>query len=184
MSDMIEKELLAATGLRMSKSEKRQVFLTRLMRAASKLEDEPWEALSKEAQDWCNDAITAFKNGQEVPDFVPPEAPADEEDQAPEDSVSEDITEDGEIITKPKKKAEVVAKPKKSATPMRKLTATHLIKRLVINEPSISVNDLIDRLKDEGFKVSGVTVATLRSDTRDTLRVLNELQMGQFDLNT
>jgi hypothetical protein len=105
MSDMIEKELLAATGLRMSKSEKRQVFLTRLMRAASKLEDEPWEALSKEAQDWCNDAITAFKNGQEVPDFVPPEAPADEEDQAPEDSVSEDITEDGEIITKPKKKA-------------------------------------------------------------------------------
>ena len=57
-----------------------------------------------------------------------------------------------------------------------------MIKKIVVKNPTITVTDLSEKLKADGLKVSDVTIATLRSDLRDTLRVLNELKLGNFTL--
>ena len=49
-------------------------------------------------------------------------------------------------------------------------------------KPNITVAELSEKLKADGLKVSDVTIATLRSDLRDTLRVLNELNIATFTL--
>lgn len=152
----IEKELLAATKMKSKKDEDRQSYLVRLMRSGAKLADADWEALSSEAQDWNNGAAESHKGGRKIDDF--PDLP--EVDEEPE-----------EIVEKPK--AERVG---------RKSSACHVIKTMVVRKPSISVAELIEKLKGKSLKISDVTVATIRSDTRDTLRVLNELELGTFHL--
>lgn len=157
----IEKELLSATKMKSKKDEDRQSYLVRLMRSGAKLADADWEALSSEAQDWNNGAAESHKGGRKIDDF--PDLP--EVDEEPEEVVEEKIPE--------KPKAERVG---------RKSSACHVIKTMVVRKPSISVAELIEKLKGKSLKISDVTVATIRSDTRDTLRVLNELELGTFHL--
>ena len=52
----------------------------------------------------------------------------------------------------------------------------------MIKTPYISVKDLSGELSKQGFKVSDPTVSSLRSDVRDTLRALNEMGIGAFEL--
>jgi hypothetical protein len=170
LESKIEQELLEVSALKVKKNEDRQKYLERLMRAVSKLPDPDWEGLSKAAQDWNNGAAEAHKGGSELEDFpdyeeVEEELADDEEEAAPAE--------------KPAKKKEEA--PTKSYAP-RKVSACHTIKKLVAKKPDISVSDLSEKLKGEGFKVSDVTIATLRSDFRDSLRVLNELGVGKFAL--
>lgn len=76
----IQQELCKATKLEAPKSPKdRQEFLVDLLRAVGKLSDAQWEALSKAAQDWFNDAADAKNTKKdEVPDF-----PDYKEEEAP-----------------------------------------------------------------------------------------------------
>lgn len=160
----IEKELLGATKLKAKKGEDRQVYLKRLMKAVYALKDPEWEALSTEAQDWQNGAAEQNKAGATIPDF-------------PDLEVVDETDEEEAPPPKPEKKA-----PAKAASPQRKASACHTIKTLVVKNPKISVADLEAQLKDLDLKVSNVTIATLRSDMRDTLRVMNEVGVGQFEL--
>lgn len=77
----IQKELATATDLSTKRGEDRQEYLARLMKAVSELGDKDWDGLSKEAQDWFNDAADA-KNAKakSLPDF-PDAAPADEPEE-------------------------------------------------------------------------------------------------------
>lgn len=167
----IEKELLAVTKLKLKKDEDRQDYLARLCKAVAKIKDPEWEALSSEAQEWNNDAAEAVRASANIVDFPDTAKPAPK----PEPEVDEE--DDEEAPAKPPKAAK--AAPKTSG---KRASACHTIKMLVAKNPSISVADLSTKLKDSSLKVSDVTVATLRSDTRDTLRVLNDLGLGEFKL--
>jgi hypothetical protein len=52
----------------------------------------------------------------------------------------------------------------------------------VVKNPKISVEDLAAKLKGMDLKVSDVTIATIRSDTRDTLRVTNGAGLTSVEL--
>lgn len=157
----IEKELLAVSKIRKkTPGEDHQKYLTRLMKAVSKISDSDWEQLSSDAQDWNNGAAENHKAGAKLENFSDYDGPEIEEpEKEPED-----------------------APPPKEKPRKRKTSACHTIKIFVIKKPSITVEELGKKLENAGLKVSNVTISTLRSDVRDTLRVLNELGVGEFTL--
>lgn len=161
----IEKELTAAAKIKPKKGEDRQAYFKRLCKAIYNIKDPEWEALSVEAQDWQNDAAERLKAGDPIPEFPDSEV----EGEAPEEA------RDEEVQPPPKSAA-------KASKPVRKASACHTIKTLVVKNPKISVADLEAQLKALDLKVSNVTIATLRSDMRDTLRVMNEVGVAQFEL--
>ena len=181
----IEQELLEVTALKPKKNEDRQKYLTRLMLAVTKLPDPEWEGLSKDAQEWTNGGAEAHKAGDEVKEFEDfvEEAEDEEvdEEQAEEVAKPEPVKAKTNSATKPKKEEVKEVKKSPSVAP-RKVSACHMIKKIVVKKPTITVAELSEQLKQDGLKVSDVTIATLRSDLRDTLRVLNELEMGNFSL--
>lgn len=169
----IEKELLGATKLKVKKGEERQAYLVRLCKAVAKVNDDTWEQLSTEAQEWNNGAAEQIKAGDKLDDFPDLDAVEADEEERP--------------LPPPARSAKKDDKPEKKATPAkaasgRKPSACHTIKTLVVKNPKITVAELSDQLKSLDLKVSDVTVATLRSDMRDTLRVMNEVGAGTFEL--
>ena len=186
----IETELLEATGLKEKKTEKRQDYLGRLCRSVAKVPDEVWEGLSTAAQNWNNAAAERLKDGGNIVDFSDVKVatkPVEKVDEEVDEEIDEEETS-APVATKPAK-PEKAAKPEKEkvvlthtpGTP-RKVSACHTIKKMVVKKPQITVAELSEKLKAAGLKVSDVTIATLRSDLRDTLRVLNELNIGSFTL--
>jgi hypothetical protein len=184
----IEQELLEATVLKLKRKEERQAYLTRLMLATAKLPDPEWEQLSTEAQEWTNGAAEAHKAGAALEDFPDYEEPEDEEvdEEAEEEEAEEEkapvAAKGNGMKAKPEKQ---VASPKiqpAQQAGVRKVSACHTIKKMVVKKPTITVSEIAEQLKESGLKVSDVTIATLRSDLRDTLRVLNELKIGEFVL--
>jgi hypothetical protein len=126
----------------------------------------------------------------------------DEEEEEEEEPEKEPEAEEEEV--KPtkkaaKKKAAAKKAPAKKAAakkeaevekPAAKKTATkkadapasgkgismrRALKRMVVKKPSRSVDELIEALEKAGYKSpSRLTVTTIRADTRDTIKVLNE----------
>jgi hypothetical protein len=154
----IEQELLEATDVKIPKGNDRQKHLVKLMLAAAKLPDDVWAGLTKEAQDWTNENAEAYKAKDDLAEF-------------PDIEVDEQADEEQE--EKPARKKEYAP---------RKVSACHMVKKIVVKNPTISISDLSEQLKGDGLKISDVTIATLRSDVRDTLRILNELELGEFSL--
>lgn len=194
----IENELVEAGAIKpLKKNEDRQVYLARLTLAITKLPDPDWEALTQEAKDWTNSAAEVCKANKSA-DLKPADDDydqvADFPDYAEEDDnppMDEEVDEEEEapkpVAAKPKakvkEKEEKEPKPKSTHPPgTRRVSACHTIKKMVAKNPTISISDLSEKLREGGLKVSDVTIATMRSDVRDTLRVLNELKMGEFAL--
>lgn len=75
----IQKELCKITKLEAPTAAKeRPSFLVDMLRSVGKLGDADWDKLSKEAQDWFNDAADAKNAGKDVPDFPDFEEPKEE----------------------------------------------------------------------------------------------------------
>lgn len=56
------------------------------------------------------------------------------------------------------------------------VSARRAVKLMIIKKPSLSVDDIMDQLKTKGYDpLSKLTVNTTRSETRDTIKLLNEL---------
>jgi hypothetical protein len=165
MTTLQESLLRKATACKPKAREDRQEFLTRLLIAVELLEDEDWERLGQEpggtdAQQWCNDAVDARKAEKELPDFGDDDEKAEEEKEATP-------------VKAAKKKA--TAKPVKVKAATGQPDGVKVrIKRLVIGDPNISLEDLMGRLTKSGDKMSRMTVSAVRSETRHTLRVLHE----------
>jgi len=182
----IELELQEVSEVQQKKKEDRQAYLTRLMRQVSKVEDDIWGSLSKDAQDWNNEAATAFKEGREIDDFpVEDEEPEIEETavEPPEGDTEgvpqeEEDTENEVSVPEPEKQPVMRTKVRGKNT-----SACHTIKRMVVKKPHITVDEITSKLKVLDLKVTPVTISTLRSSVRDTLRVLNEEGLGTFKLN-
>jgi hypothetical protein len=231
----IEKTMLDATGIKpQGKTEARQKFLTRTVKAVVALDDDAWEGLEKTkgAQDWANAAIEADNTGKEIDDFPDLENEAEDEDveeasgDASEDDVSEADEEDPdeqseEDEVKPKsakgggkpaakksddKPAKITAKkpePKKpgakkaeaekptKAAPEKKAagkrasgapSARRVVKMMIIKKPRSTADELQEALKKKGLTLSDLSVSSIRADTRDTIRALNEAGVTKIDL--
>lgn len=190
----IESELFSAVKIKpLVPGEDRQKYLTRLVKAVCKISNDDWDDLTEESKEWTNEAATSIKAGGKIadfPDLEPEEDPLEELLAVSPEPPEEEIDEDGVVIEKSPEPEPVVAAPKpaKKAKPVKRasngrtLSACHHIKKVVVKHPSISVADLSDSLKKAGFKVTDLTIQSMRSNVRDVLRTLNELGMGEFNL--
>jgi hypothetical protein len=209
MPNAILKELVDATGVKKRVSEKTEAHLERLHDAILALEEDKWEALSKEAQDWTN-ATTDKRQANEP--FGPPEgddddsdneaaaASADNDEDEGESDVTTESTETKEPkaatsapakkkAAKPASKAKAPAKkasaekkaaPKKAVKKAngaaREVSAQETMKILLAKDPSLSVDDITQKLKDKGLKAPTRTaVSSIRSSFRNSMKVLNKL---------
>jgi hypothetical protein len=133
------------------------------------------------------------------------EEEADTESDSEESNEEDDVTDtDTETEKPPKKKpAPKAAKPaaKKAAAPKaaakekpakkavkadggsKATSARRLLKQFVVKKPSITVDDLMERAKKAGHKLSDIYISSLRSDTRDTLKVAKECGVVLEDLD-
>lgn len=204
----IETELLKTTDLKPKKKEDRQAFLHRLVDAVQDLDDDDWKGLSTEAQSWVNAGASAIKDeGDEAeindfPDFITTdeEESENEAQEAAEHAESDDDEEESDVADdedKPttKKKSSKPAKaekaPAKAAKPEKKAATGPKaggikvqIKKLVLKKPSISVEELIEKLGNAGTKPSKLTVSAIRSEFRHSLFVLRDAGAlsGDIDL--
>jgi hypothetical protein len=200
----IEAELLKVSDLETKKKETRQDYLERLMLTVAKVPDQVWTDLSQEAKDWNDEAAEAYNAGMEIGDFPDFEEEEELDDfeatqqvddetgevtevKAEEAAEAEDMQPEGKRRGRPPgPKVDHKAAIKEFGPPRRssakRVSACHIVKKMVVRRPTISVNEILDKLKENNLKVSPVTVATLRSSIRDTLRVVNEEGVGQFQL--
>lgn len=56
------------------------------------------------------------------------------------------------------------------------------IKRMVIKNPNLRIEDLMTKLAKDGYTASRFVVASIRQDTRATLRLLKEAGMPGINL--
>lgn len=71
----------------------------------------------------------------------------------------------------------------KSAGGPKKDSMRRALKRIVVKNPKLSVDDLIGKLEAKGYDApSKVTVTTIRADTRDTIKVMNEANLAEVEL--
>jgi hypothetical protein len=196
----IEAELISASNLSIKKKEDRQDFLGRLMLAVAKVPDQVWADLSQDARDWNDSATEAYNSGVDIQEFSDLEEELDDFPSAEEEAQpakngatvihaeeTQEVPPSGKKLGRPpgpkvdhKATIEEFGPPRRSSS--KKVSACHIVKKVVMRRPTISVNEILDKLKENNLKVTPVTVATLRSSIRDTLRVLNEEGVGKFQL--
>ena len=179
MTSAIETELCEATSVKQRKNEDTQKYLKRLVLGVNKLEDGDWTGLSNDAQNWANELTTAEKEGQTLPDFPDAEEEQPTEAAAAEngaDSAAESGAdgESGETAAPARVRRTTTAKAAKEPAPKKERvqSMSNTLKNFIIDDPSISVEDLIEKLKGAGHKPTEITVATIRSDFRNALKVL------------
>lgn len=84
---------------------------------------------------------------------------------------------------KPAEKKAVKADGKKAAPAKKGTSMRRALKRMVIKKPSRTVEELMEALEKQGYKSpSRLTVATMRADTRDTIKVLNEAGLTNIQI--
>jgi len=100
----------------------------------------------------------------------------DEDDEADEESEEE---EEEEVAAKKKGAAKKKVAAKKAAPAAAKKSnnvhkpgAQTAIKQMVLAKPDITTEQILDRLEKKGHKASRVTVATIRSGMRDSLKII------------
>lgn len=126
------KPLVKATGLSQKEGQERQAYLINLAKAVAALEDEAWEKIPDDSQEWNNAAIIAIKAGEDVVDPDGEAAPApkaakakkpepvDEDDEEADDEdeeADEEVDDEDEDEEAPPAKKPVKAKksePKKA----------------------------------------------------------------------
>ena len=159
----IEKEVVKKVKLTAVKGEERPDYLARLIKEVNTLEDDEFDALSPAAQDWCNAASTAIDKKQPVPEFA-------------SDKGNGKASKDGG-----KKKASDTKKVSKDGgegKPSGGLSSMSYLRQLLATDPRSGIEDLEKALEKKGLRVpSRVTISTVKSDFRSSLRVLQDMGM-------
>ena len=174
----IEKELRTKTKLKPGEDEERSEFLIRVARATSAMNDEEWEGLSLQAQDWSNDTTKSVKDKKGPLEF------------------GETLEDDGKKAAKAKDgkkdakgKGDEDEKPAKAAKGERKspkegLTAMMFIRHYLVSNPAATVDEIMKAIEKEGYKVpTKVTVGTVRSDFRSITRIYKERGFFKNNVN-
>jgi len=187
----IEQELVAAAKVSLKKGETRQAFLCRLVSAVDRFSNEKWESLTLPAQSWVNKGI---KSLTAVPPKAVDEFPDLEADRVHEESTEElsapvaDVSAPVADVSAPVAdvSAPVAATAGPATLPARKVTppkaaaskkvsASSIIRKLVITQPGLHVEKYLELAELEGATLSRGSAELLVSDTRATLKVLAAL---------
>jgi len=175
----IKSELLAATGVTQETGETTQDFLVRVARAATKLPEDEWNALSDEAQSWVNETATeinaARKGGREM-NLTPLDAGATP-------------TEDSDMATttaKPKKAKATKAAKTAEPEPAPKATKTAKPKRekKKVREPKAPKEKQPRELRQNRSYVIRALCLENQLATVETIGELAEAKGHTFDPNT
>ena len=173
----IERELINVTGVKEFdiSTMPRDNFLKDVATATDKLPDDDWKKLSDPAQAWANKAADALRKGFDVPDFVngkdtsPTKVTATKKTKKAQPKAAVKKKATGKKVkkapAKPKPKVKAVAKP---------VGAQALIKKHVIRNPSITTDEVLAKLNKAGFHPTKFAVSTIRTGTRQTLKIIQE----------
>ncbi len=150
-------EIIAATKIEAKKKkEATQNFFGRLVKAASKLEDEKWKELTDETQEWVSTQAKALNEKETLV------SPPGYESEATVAALS---TEGGADA-----KAEA-----SSETPVKKKGATVRLRELVCENPDAKLADVFKQVIDEGFKLAQSTAEVVFYETKSTIKTLKAL---------
>lgn len=198
MASKIEKELQAVTKIKPKAKEERGDYLVRMAASCDpeELQEDDWGKLSKAAQDWANTAIKANNAEKDVADFpdVNGEDAEEGEAEVTETTTKAKRSNGGDKKTpslpafakekglKPAKEAKTDTKAKTTTAktkskPVKEAGAGGVgikvqIKQLMMDDPNISIDDIMTKLKRT--ELSRLTASTVRSEFRNSLRVLND----------
>lgn len=192
MASKIMAELLKAAGMKEPKTVD-QKFLQTLRKNADTAFDENeeiWEKLSPKAQNWFNAAATAVKKQADIADFPDADTPdaggtaEGDEDVAKKAAKKAPAKKAAADEKAPAKKAAAKddkAPAKKAAAPAKKAAADKpkksmlkFVRELICNNIALSAEQLTQKLEKAGYEASPLTVGTIRSDTRNTLKIAQE----------
>lgn len=192
MASKIMAELLKAAGMKEPKTVD-QKFLQTLRKNADTAFDENeeiWEKLSAKAQNWFNAAATAVKKQADIADFPDADTPdaggtaEGDEDVAKKAAKKAPAKKAAADEKAPAKKAAAKddkAPAKKAAAPAKKAAADKpkksmlkFVRELICNNIALSAEQLTQKLEKAGYEASPLTVGTIRSDTRNTLKIAQE----------
>jgi DNA polymerase III gamma/tau subunit len=150
------------------------------------------EAEEEEAEAEAEDAEEEAEEAEEEEEVVPVKASRRKRRPAKEEVEEEEEEEEEVVAAAPvrRKRSTPVEEDEEEAAPVRRKKATappakskHTkkpdgikvrIKRIVVNDPNISLADLLAKLTKRGEKMSRLTVSVVRGETRHTLRVLQD----------
>lgn len=160
-ANAVEQELLKATGIKRRVAEKFEAYAKRISDKAQDLSDDEWASLSTEAATWVNDAAKAVTKGEEPPAF-PDAGDGDGEKAAPAPAS--------------KKGAKTAAAPAKgnSTGEAKRPGAYTKIKQLMVKDPTMTSEKLIEKLNKAGYEMTPIAVSSIRSDFRHSMRILKE----------
>jgi septal ring-binding cell division protein DamX len=175
----IETELNTALKLKQKKGENHQLYLSRIITTIQSIPEDTWEALSVPAQRWANVATRAYEAKTDIPGFEEDEIAAAANGAKAPKAGAKAAPKAAAKTAAPAKPAATTA-AKAAAKPAAKTAAKavsmcHTIKQLVVKNPEMPVPDLAAKLTSMGFeKPNAVTIMTVRSDTRNTIKVLQD----------
>lgn len=182
-------ELASATGLPYEPEKvKPEVYIVRLCNSLAEMEDEIYDKLSREAQEYGDKQVKNQKT--KVPLELPPGAP-----EAPADNPT-DTKENTDVKASKKKASKKKVTGKKATTPAttkkpevakktattpavkketgpRKVSTTNLICEAVCKNPEISSTDLLEQFKKKGIEINP---GHLRAIYYDTIRAIMYLK--------
>ena len=179
----IEKELVKVTGLKKKKGEKDQKWLARLAKAAAGLDEEVWEELDEDTQEWVNAATTALNDKDDIPAF---DALEDEDDDEDDDSDDEDEDDDeddededeDDEDEKPAPKAKPKAKAKASDKPKRKPGAGKAYRAIMLGRDTLGDKEdmasILEEIREDGYTLSENSAYITYYETIATLRALKD----------
>jgi hypothetical protein len=185
----IQEELVNKTGLATPKTEEaRPKFLVTMMKTVNRMANPTFDKLSKQTQDWANQANELYDRDKPVPDF-PDYKPAKADAKADTKKAAAKEPERAPAKQAVKAVQRSEDKPGKSAPAdkpkLRKLTdgAPVLLKQMILKSPDITTGEIVAELKKQGVKVSPLYVQTQRNDFRHSLRVLQHARLLKRDYN-
>lgn len=189
-------ELCAAAAMPEPKDATNQTFLAKLWKAIDGLDDKDWELLGEPAQKWANSAAAAKKADKDFPLIKDAPKPSSAEEEAGEDEAGEApvakkaVAKKGaaapkKAATPPAKKAAAAPAAKKAAASGAKKAAGEKPKKsmlrsareIICKAPHLNVEQIIAKLETAGYEAAPVTIGTIRSDTRNTLKIAQELNV-------
>ncbi len=180
MSKM-ENDLVKVTGVKPERD--RAAFLKKLTKAALTMEEDKWEALSTDAQEWVNSNARAIKANKPLSDF-------DAAAKAPEPKAKVEAKPKAEP-KKPEARTRDKDAPYHPPAKLSKLLARFngkapdpysLIKIMAIADPECRTRDIHAMLKSKGHKMSMPCISVIRSHFRHGVRVLQHVGLADKTL--
>ena len=149
-----EKIIREVTGYKPTSGLTRQAKLEEMSAALNGLSQSKWDKLPNSVQDWANAANKAVKHGEEIPEFSLP---------------------NGKDTSRKEKTAKPASKKaNKPAVRTRPIGAQGAIKRLVLKNPRITTEELLEQCSKQGFSPTKFAASTIRAGMKNTLKIIQE----------